>query len=255
MAIDVAAAYKSPMQRVRVISEAWASANLYCPCCPSRYLQPCSNNRQAIDFSCPQCLADFQLKSCKSAFGKRIVDGAYSAMTKAIMSGGTPNLFALRYMSSDWTVADLTLVPRFAFTLSCLEKRPPLSPKARRAGWIGCNILLSNIPPDARIALVCAGKVVPPSQVRNKLKLLQPLQSLDPIQRGWTLDILKVVRRIGRQQFTLKDIYEYVDDLQKLHPRNQHIHDKIRQQLQILRDMRIINFLGEGRYSLERLQS
>jgi hypothetical protein len=29
-----------------------------------------------------------------------------------------------------------------------------LSAKARRAGWIGCNIALHRIPPDARIAIV-----------------------------------------------------------------------------------------------------
>lgn len=251
MPIDLAAPYKNPAQRIRVISEAWASANLYCPCCPSDRLQASPNNRRAIDFSCPRCAADFQLKSCKSNFGKRIVDGAYSAMTKAIMSGATPNLLALRYMGSDWTVADLTLVPRFAFTLSCLEKRPPLSEKARRAGWVGCNILLSNIPSDARIAVVCSGQIVPPSQVRSKFQLLQPLQNLHVLQRGWTLDLLNVVRKIGRQDFTLSDVYKYSGELQKLHPDNKHVRDKIRQQLQLLRDMRLVKFLGHGRYSLE----
>lgn len=251
MPFDLAAAYTSPAQRARIISEAWASTNLYCPCCPSDRLEASPNNREAIDFSCPRCSADFQLKSCKSVFGRRIVDGAYSAMTKAIMSGATPNLLTLCYMPSDWRVIDLTLIPRFAFTLSCLEKRPPLSETARRAGWVGCNILLSRIPPDARIIVVRAGKVVPASQVRRKFQLLKPLENSDATQRGWTLDVLNVVRKIGRQYFTLKDVYDYSGDLQKLHPDNKHVRDKIRQQLQLLRDMRLLTFLGQGRYSLD----
>jgi type II restriction enzyme len=35
-----------------------------------------------------------------------------------------------------------------------------------------------------------------------------------------------------------------------LHPKNRHIHDKIRQQLQILRDMKLIRFLGGGEYGV-----
>src|SRR5579864_7238469 len=118
MRVELGTGYNNPAQRVRVISEAWASLNLYCPCCPSDRLDACPNNRQAVDFSCPRCSSDFQLKSCKSEFGTRIVDGAYSAMANAILSGRTPNLLALRYIASDWTITDLTLIPRFAFTLS-----------------------------------------------------------------------------------------------------------------------------------------
>ena len=33
-----------------------------------------------------------------------------------------------------------------------------------------------------------------------------------------------------------------------LHPDNRHVLDKIRQQLQVLRDMGFVEFLGRGRY-------
>jgi type II restriction enzyme len=36
--------------------------------------------------------------------------------------------------------------------------------------------------------------------------------------------------------------------LQKLHPANRHVRDKIRQQLQVLRDLGLIEFLGRGGY-------
>jgi type II restriction enzyme len=50
--------------------------------------------------------------------------------------------------------------------------------------------------------------------------------------------------------FTLVDVYERADDLAKLHPKNAHVRDKIRQQLQVLRDLGLLEFLGTGSYRL-----
>jgi hypothetical protein len=47
--------------------------------------------------------------------------------------------------------------------------------------------------------------------------------------------------------FTLVDVYERADDLAKLHPKNAHVRDKIRQQL---RDLGLLEFLGTGSYRL-----
>src|SRR6185437_9664710 len=58
------------------------------------------------------------------------------------------------YDFESWSVRNVFLVPEFAFSISAIEKRKPLAPTARRAGWIGCNILLKEIPSDARIPLV-----------------------------------------------------------------------------------------------------
>jgi hypothetical protein len=41
-------------------------------------------------------------------------------------------------------VENVILIPRFAFPLSAIEKRKPLAETARRAGWVGCNILLQQ---------------------------------------------------------------------------------------------------------------
>ncbi len=43
-------------------------------------------------------------------------------------------------------------------------------------------------------------------------------------------------------------MYNFVDELQLKHPTNKHIQDKIRQQLQFLRDIGIIEFKGNGNY-------
>jgi len=173
----------------------------------------------------------------------------------------TPNLVALHYEPSDWRVVNLFLIPRYAFSLGALERRNPLARTARRAGWIGCNILLTRIPADARIPVVLDGAVQSPDEVRRRYRRLRPLAELRVEQRGWTLDVLNTVRKVaewqsGRVQekekpeFTLAEVYACEDELARLHPRNRHVRDKIRQQLQVLRDLGVVEFLGGGRYRL-----
>lgn len=66
--------------------------------------------------------------------------------------------------------------------------------------------------------------------------------------RGWLLDILNCIERIGTQEFSLQDVYAFADELQMKHPHNHHVKEKIRQQLQILRDRGVIKFLGRAVY-------
>ena len=69
--------------------------------------------------------------------------------------------------------------------------------------------------------------------------------------RGWTLDVLNVVRSLGNAEFYLDDIYLRDEELARLHPKNLHVRDKIPQQLQRLRDFGFLEFLGGGMYSHE----
>ena len=252
MDLKIAAAYKSNPQRTRVISEAWAGENLHCPCCQSDTIERCCNNREAVDYTCNSCDSAFQLKSSRSRLTMRIVDGAFAAMMRAIAQDAAPNLLLLHYDPRRWQVRDLTLIPHFALTSSCIEKRTALSPSARRAGWVGCNILLCNIPPDVRIPWVEDGVAVSPPEVRTKFRSVSSLANVAPAERGWTLDTLKVVRTIGKREFTLAEAYAHVGELQALHPSNRHVRDKIRQQLQILRDLGFLQFLGHGTYRTSR---
>ncbi|HEV2616851.1 MAG TPA: hypothetical protein VGU63_09620 [Candidatus Acidoferrales bacterium] len=68
--------------------------------------------------------------------------------------------------------------------------------------------------------------------------------------RGWTLDVLNLVRSLRKQNFSLADAYTLEPHLASLHPSNRHVRDKIRQQLQILRDVGLVEFLGRGNYRL-----
>ena len=245
---ELAENYKSAAQRARVVSEAWGEENLFCPNCTSRILRRSPHGTQAVDYTCPRCDSPFQLKSASHPFADRIVDAAFDAMRRAIIERRTPNLLALHYEPGAWVVRNLVLIPAFVFSISCLEKRPPLGPNARRAGWVGCNILLTRIPHDARIELVADGKPQNPMSVREQYARLRPLAKRKHDARGWTMDVLNVVRRLGKREFSLAEAYSFADELAQLHPQNHRIEPKIRQQLQVLREMRFIEFLGRGNY-------
>jgi type II restriction enzyme len=243
--------YKSASQRARVGTESWGAANFFCPSCESPRLDTAPRNTVAVDYFCPACDSPFQLKSQSKPFGTRIVDAAYSEMKRAILEDRTPNLFVLHYDLDSWAVRTVLLVPHFAFALSAVERRKPLAQTARRAGWVGCNILLDKIPAHARISVVSEGTPHTPREVRSSYNRLRPLEKLQIEKRGWTLDVLQVVQSLRKADFTLADVYAHTDTLARLHPKNTHVRDKIRQQLQVLRDLGLLDFLGSGSYRLE----
>ena len=167
------------------------------------------------------------------------------------------------------------------FPPSAIIKRKPLSSAARRAGWVGCNFALNRIPADARIAVVTESRVTPEAEVRRQFRHIKPLKDIPVQMRGWTLDVLNIVRRIsevgtarcavrapsGRKipaalppgtsqrnvptnTFTTADAYAFTRELEKLHPDNRHVKDKIRQQLQVLRDAGLLLHIGRGIWRL-----
>jgi type II restriction enzyme len=242
--------YKSLSQRARVCTEPWGEANLYCPACDSPKINSLPTGTQAVDFSCPACASRYQLKSSANKFGHRVIDGAYAAMHRAITADQTPNMFFLHYKLPQLTVESVLLIPRFAFSLSCVEKRKALSSTARRAGYIGCYFVLDRIPSDARIPIVQNARPVSSSQVRKAYNKIRSLETIDVEKRGWTLDVLNAVRSLGKTDFELPEIYALENTLKKLHPDNHHIQPKIRQQLQVLRDLGLLTFLSPGSYRL-----
>ena len=68
--------------------------------------------------------------------------------------------------------------------------------------------------------------------------------------KGWLLDIMRCVDKLNKREFMLDEVYKFENELNKLHPENKHIKDKIRQQLQFLRDKGYLSFSGVGKYKL-----
>ena len=75
-------------------------------------------------------------------------------MMSAIRNDKTPNFYFMHYDLVTWSIRNLLLIPHFAFPPSAIIKRNPTTPKGRKNPWIGCNIALNLIPPDARIQIV-----------------------------------------------------------------------------------------------------
>ena len=245
----LAEGYKSGSQISRVVTEGWMAANMYCPICGAPVISQYKANRPVADFYCDECRSDYELKSRESKtahIGQTIADGAYRTMIERITSLRNPNLFVMTY--SGGAVNNLLLIPNFFFTPSIIEKRPPLKATARRAGWVGCNIGIGDIPESGRIF------IVKNSIQENKAKVIDLYQRSLSLKtermdlRGWLLDVLRCVDSIPTDSFTLNQVYAYIDDLQKKHPDNSFIKDKIRQQLQLLRDKGFIEFTSRGNY-------
>ena len=245
---QVAKGYKSASQRARVLTEAWTLANMYCPVCTSTNLDKTRPGTEVVDFFCSRCDSQFQLKAMSRPIGRKIVDAAYDAMIRAILQDRLPHFLFLSYNNIRLMVTDLLLIPDFCLPKSAIERRKPLRTTARRAGWVGCNIVLDSVPPEGRIQVIHSGNVISKSAVRRNFHSVQPLADFSVKRRGWTLDVLTTLRSLNRPEFTIDDAYSFERILSRQHPDNRHIRPKIRQQLQILRDLGYLIFVRRGYY-------
>lgn len=245
----LAAGYSSASQRARVVTEGWVSKHIYCLACESDKLLRTTSNTEARDFECSRCGHPYELKSSSKTFGTRVVDGAYSSMMRRINSSTLPSFLLLHYTSS-WDFVNLFAIHHVLITQDAIEKRKALAVTARRAGWIGCNLLLENIPPEGRIGLICDGVAAPRATCRANFAAVERLALLSSSNRRWTTITLRLIHELGKPAFTIKDAYTFSDQLQTLFPRNHNIYAKIRQQLQVLRYAGIIKFESRGRYRI-----
>jgi type II restriction enzyme len=250
--IEQGSRYRSLSQKARVITELWAEKNIFCVACSSNQLNRAKNNTEAFDLLCPDCGAFYQLKSTARPIRNKIIDSGYNAMMRAIRRNCLPHLLVLRY--SENLVYDLMMIPGFALSASAIEPRKPLSQNARRAGWIGCSIIISYIPPEGRIFLINERNVIQSKDVREQYKIIDSISKIPPTCRGWTLDVLNGLHSLKKTVFSLDEVYTLEAKLADMHPKNKNIRPKIRQQLQILRDMGFLHFISRGLYEVTNHQ-
>jgi len=247
----VASNYSSTSQKIRVMTETWVDNEIFCPNCGTN-IENYENNRPVADFYCPECNEDYELKSKKDRMAKKILDGAYSKMIERLNSSDNPNFFFLNYSPIKFEVLNFLVIPKHFFVPDIIEKRKPLSSTARRSGWVGCNILLQNIPQSGKIFYIKDGKQEKKDEVLNNWQRTLFLREERKAElRGWILDVMNCIDKLGTQEFALEEVYSFAGWLGKKHPNNRHIKDKIRQQLQFLRNKGYLEFLGNGRYKLK----
>ena len=210
------------------------------------------NNQPVADFYCSNCKEDYELKSKQDSVGVKIVDGAYHTMIERLQSSNNPNFFLLNYNLQSLEVLNFLVIPKHFFVPEIIEKRKPLSPTAQRAGWIGCNILLNHIPKTGKIFFVRDKETESKEKVLSDWKKTLFLRDEKEISaKGWLLDTMLCVEKIGHKEFSLDEVYVFENELSKKHPDNRHVKDKIRQQLQVLRDKGYLEFTSRGNYRLK----
>jgi len=248
--LSLAEKYKSESQKARVLSEGWFAKNAYCLACDADEVKQTKANTGATDFVCPKCSHRYELKAFKGRRQpKSLNDGAFGTIMGRINAGVAPTLCLLQ-RTPDWTIQGLNAIHSSFVLPEAIVARRALSEKAKRKRWVGCTIRLDRIDSSAQVGVIHGGIVLPVEQVRQSFQRFLPLAKKSVEQRGWTLLTLSIVRRLGKREFTLRDIYALESRFAEAYPQNQHVRDKIRQQLQILRDLGVLRFAGRGEYRL-----
>jgi type II restriction enzyme len=249
--VEIAKLYSSNSQRIRIMTEYWVGNTIFCPNCGSK-LTNFRNNSPVADFYCGKCSEEYELKSKNGNMGNTIVDGAYSTMIERLVSNNNPNFFFLTYNKSSFEISNFLSIPKYFFVPNIIQKRKALSPTARRAGWIGCNIVISSIPEFGKIFYIQNGIARSKEEVLEKWNKTEFIKSTQNIEaKGWLLDVLVCVEKIKKAEFSLDDVYAFEAYLKAKHPLNNNVKAKLRQQLQLLRDKGVIEFVGRGRYRMK----
>jgi type II restriction enzyme len=242
--------YTSGSQKARAWTERWVADWMYCPNCGNERLNQFPANLPVADFFCATCQEQYELKSQKTAFGAKIANGAYDRKQERLLSDSNPNFFLLQYDLDQKGVKSVCVVPKHFFVPEIIERRKPLARTARRAGWIGSNILLSHIPEVGRIFYVRNGKLEPKEAVLANWQRTLFLREEKGESRGWLIEVMRCVELIGKDSFDIDDVYAFEERLQAIYPENRHVKPKIRQQLQVLRDKGFLDFVSRGQYRL-----
>ena len=212
--------------------------------------QPVCSQSASSRLFLPVVPRGIRVKKSKTTFGAKVLDGAFRTMCNRLVSTNNPNLFLLNYDFQRLAVASLFVVPKQFFVREIIEERKPLAPTARRAGWVGCNILLNQIPASGKIFIVRDGKPQSKNTVLAQWKKTLFLRDEGLDARGWLIEVMKCVELIGKSEFELNDVYAFENRLSQLYPNNRHVKQKIRQQLQVLRDNGYLDFVSRGYYRL-----
>lgn len=247
---SLAEQYNSNSQKIRVMSEYWAEENIFCPNCGNE-IKSLENNKKVSDFLCKKCLENYEQKASQKRFQGKVVSSEYKTIISRLSSVNKPHFFFMHYLISDYSINNFFVVPKYFFIPDIIEKRKPLKETAKRAGWTGSSILFSKIPDSGKIYYVENGVELSKKEIFTKWQKTAFLKDVKKDElKGWILDIMNCIESLKKKEFFLQDIYDFEHSLKILHPENKHIKDKIRQQLQYLRDKGYLKFIAPGKYEL-----
>jgi hypothetical protein len=142
---DLGHGYKSSSQVARVVLETWAEMNLYCLSCDCDSLTRHPPNQKSADFFCAGCRSEYQVKSKNGRFGDAVAGAHYATTIAAIERSELPDYVLVEYDLRRRSVVFVDGIPGQRITVDRIRPRKPLSADAKRAGWQGCTIDLSDL--------------------------------------------------------------------------------------------------------------
>ena len=98
--------------------------------------------------------------------------------------------------------------------------------------------------------MVSDGCAVPEEWVRKEFSRVKKLAEIPPTLIGWTLDVLTTIRKLAKSRFSLQELYQLEPYLQSIHPLNRNVRPKMRQQLQVLRNLGLLEFKSPVHYAM-----
>ena len=110
-------------------------------------------------------------------------------MRERLAARNNPNFLLLKYDPLTSSATDLLVIPKHFFTPDIIERRKQLAATARRAGWVGCNIILDRIPQSGRIFLLKDRIAVPRATVRDRWDRTLFLRDAGLEARGWLIEV------------------------------------------------------------------
>ncbi len=107
------------------------------------------------------------------------------------------------------------------------------------------KIILSKIPKSESIKLP-KFELETPEEKYDIIAL--PEKSITSSLSGWKLEVFNCLLKIPNSDFELTDLDKFIPMLKQRYPENNNIKAKIRQQLQYLRDIGLVEFNGNATY-------
>jgi type II restriction enzyme len=239
--------HKSPSQRVKSITEGWFTAEGYCLNCTSPHLNATTPGTPFCDHICPRCAQRYELKSAQQAHTRTVQDGGYDSMMREIRAQNVPALMLLQY-DPTWSVRRLLAVHPVFLTPNVVRKRERAL-TARPDYWM-CSLDLTAIPPDGKIVVVGEGKARPMAETRKAFQNSKRFEDIPLAKRGWPALVLSLVRKSGKEYFTIDDIMRFEEQMHAAYPENSHKREKVRQQLQVLMALEYIDRVSPSEFKV-----
>jgi len=139
-----AARYTSRSQVARVAIEAWVASNVDCWRCRSALLLVPPNTK-LMDAVCRERGHEVQVKAVAGIAGHHLSAAAFAPMAARIEHGILPDYLIVSYDRLRSIVVLAEFLDGTSLAGDRLRARAPLGPQARRAGWIGATLDLSEL--------------------------------------------------------------------------------------------------------------